>query len=67
MTDEEIIEMAKQAGAKQLMSPTKYENLGLLGSDTIITFARLIAAKQRADYTTDELLDELKRRMNKND
>ena len=46
MNEEEIIEMAKQAGAKQMMSPVKYENLGLFGNDSVIAFARLIAAKQ---------------------
>ena len=49
MTDDQIIEMATQAGAKQMMSPTKYENIGLFGNGSVIAFARLIAEKQRED------------------
>ena len=63
MTNDQIIEMAKEAGAKQMMSPVKYENLGLFGNELIIAFARLIQQAQReedamiCDGVTGEYVD----------
>jgi hypothetical protein len=53
MTNEEIIEVWEAFG------PALNEN----GKSIVPRFARMVAAKQIEDYTTDELLDELKRRM----
>lgn len=38
MNNEEILKLAKECGARRLMSPVKHESLGLMGNDEIEDF-----------------------------
>ena len=38
MNKEQILKLAKECGARRLMSPAKWETLGLMGNDEIEAF-----------------------------
>ena len=63
MTQDEIIEMAKEAGASRFFSKDSVE-LGLTNTAKIEAFAKLVAAKEREETNRlralcEELLSEL--------